>query len=266
MSLLDRDEVVCYLKDLRERIISGFENLETGSWFERSPWPYQKGEGGGEISRLREGFVFERAAVNWSGVSGANFPLKPEDGPFFATGVSLITHMRNPKAPTVHFNIRYIESRDQCWLGGGFDLTPMGFFYKEDKEHFHGIAKKALDPFGKELYSQFSQAAKDYFWIKHYNEERGVGGIFFDHYWTGDAQRDFEMWRSVGENFLEAIVPIYQRRIHEPYTEEDRQLLLKKRARYVEFNLLYDRGTRFGFQSGGNHEAILCSMPPLVSW
>jgi coproporphyrinogen III oxidase len=263
---MDRNEIVSYLKKLRDSVIKGFESLEPqGARFERSTWPYKKGEGGGEISLLR-GHTFEKAAVNWSGVSGEHFP-GTQDGPgFFATGVSLITHMANPKAPTVHFNIRYLEHGDKIWFGGGFDLTPMGFEFADDTEHFHAVAKKALDPFGADLYPRFKQNAKEYFFIKHYNRERGVGGIFFDHYNSGDLKTDYKMWQSVGDNFLESILPIYKKRINEKFTEADRQIQLRRRAHYVEFNLLYDRGTKFGFDSGGNPDAILCSMPPLVAW
>jgi coproporphyrinogen III oxidase len=174
--------------------------------------------------------------------------------------------MKNPKAPTVHFNIRYLEHGPKIWLGGGFDLTPMGFEYAEDTSHFHSVAKKTLQPFGDGLYEKFMQNAKEYFFIKHYNRERGVGGIFFDHYNTGDKNQDFAMWRSVGDHFLESVMPIYKKRIHEPYNDADRKVQLLRRAHYVEFNLLYDRGTKFGFDSGGNPEAILCSMPPLAAW
>jgi coproporphyrinogen III oxidase len=178
--------------------------------------------------------------------------------------------MQNPKMPTVHFNIRYIRKGEgksaDWWLGGGFDLTPMGFEFADDTKHFHSVAEKALQPFGKDLYPKFKQAAKDYFFIKHYNRERGVGGIFFDFYKTADRQHDYALWQAVGDHFLEAILPIYHRRITEPYSEADRLLQLQRRAHYVEFNLLYDRGTRFGFESGGNPDAILCSMPPLAAW
>jgi coproporphyrinogen III oxidase len=142
----------------------------------------------------------------------------------------------------------------------------MGFPFEEDTRHFHDAAKRALDPHGLELYPKYSQWAKEYYFIKHYNRERGVGGIFFDHVNSGDIKKDLAMWRSVGDHFLDAIMPIYKKRIHEKYTEEDRQTQLRRRAHYVEFNLLYDRGTKFGFQSGGNPEAILCSMPPLAAW
>lgn len=268
---MKRDEIVTYLKNLRDSYIREFETLENPAHrFVRTPWPYKKGQGGGEMSVLR-GEVFEKAAVNWSGVEGDYFPGSNEKSPFFATGVSLITHMKNPKAPTVHFNIRYIETttkegEKKWWLGGGFDLTPMGFPYEDDTQHFHKVAKAALDPYGPKLYDEMKEAARDYFTIKHYQRERGVGGIFFDHYRSGDDEKDWQMWRSVGDHFLEAIMPIWRRRVNESYTEEDRQKQLRARAHYVEFNLLYDRGTKFGFESGGNPEAILCSMPPLAAW
>lgn len=260
-----RNEIVAYLKELRDKICLEFESLEPQDKFERTAWPYQKGNGGGEISMLR-GEVFEKAAVNWSGVQGSQFPGSAEPMEFFATGVSLITHMKNPKAPTVHFNIRYIETAEKFWLGGGFDLTPMGFVYDEDTNYFHSVAEKTLLPFGTDLYQVMSKAAQEYFFIPHYQRERGVGGIFFDQYSTGNFQADLNMWKSVGQNFLSAIMPIYHRRINEPYDQDDRVIQLKRRAHYVEYNLLYDRGTKFGFQSGGNPEAILCSMPPLAAW
>ena len=261
-----REEIVGYLKSLRDQIITGFESLETSEKkFERETWDYEKGSGGGEMSVLR-GDVFEKAAVNWSGVEGSSFPGDESSGPFYATGVSVITHMKNPKAPTIHFNIRYIESDKGSWFGGGYDLTPMGFPFEEDTKYFHSIAKNSLDAVDETLYPKFSQAAKEYFFIPHYNCERGVGGIFFDHYNTDDFEKDCKMWTSIGNSFLESILPIYKKRIEMPYTEEDRTTQLYKRARYVEFNLLYDRGTQFGFRSGGNPKAILCSMPPLAAW
>ena len=257
-----QSEIVDYLKSLREEIIQKFEELEKSNRFQRKPWTYQKGQGGGEIGLIR-GDVFEKAAVNWSGLSGDQFPMADGSGPFFATGVSLITHMTNPHAPTVHMNIRYIETDKSHWFGGGYDLTPMGFPYSEDTTHFHETARQTL---GKDLYQQFSQYAQEYFYIPHWKKERGVGGIFFDHYNTGDIEKDLKMWKSVGSTFLEAIIPIYERRIHQSYTPEEKEKQLNLRAHYVEFNLLYDRGTKFGFQSGGNPEAILCSMPPVVKW
>jgi coproporphyrinogen III oxidase len=260
----NKELIVTFLKELRETIIKAFETLEPLHKFQRKPWKHHTG-GGGEIALLR-GEVFEKAAVNWSGVSGDNFPMQDGQGPFFATGVSLITHMANPHAPTVHMNIRYIETEKKSWFGGGFDLTPMGFIYEEDTRHFHSVAKNVLDRFDPALYPQFSQNAKDYFYIPHWRKERGVGGIFFDHFNSGDFMYDFTMWKEVGLNFLETILPIYQRRVDKKYTLEQRERQLEMRAHYVEYNLLYDRGTKFGFLSGGNPEAILCSMPPLVKW
>jgi coproporphyrinogen III oxidase len=257
-----QSEIVSFLKQIRDKIISSFTKFEPSKKFERREWQHHSG-GGGEISILR-GDIFEKAAVNWSGVSGDNFPTQESAGPFFATGVSLITHMINPHAPTVHMNIRYIETKEKSWFGGGYDLTPMGFSYQEDTDHFHNIARETLNPF--DLYPQFSQNAREYFYIPHLKKERGVGGIFFDHYNTGEFNQDFIMWKSIGEKFLESIMPIYQRRINQPFTPEEKDTQLCMRSHYVEFNLLYDRGTRFGFLSGGNPEAILCSMPPLVKW
>lgn len=261
----DKNAIVDHLKKLRDTIITTFETLEPKSRFERTTWNYQQGKGGGEISVIR-GDVFEKAAVNWSGVSGATFPMKDGHGAFFATGVSLITHMKNPHAPTVHMNVRYIETEQTSWFGGGYDLTPMGFPYEEDTRHFHRVAKEALDPFGKDIYPQFYHNAKDYFYIQHWKKERGVGGIFFDHYNTGDFEKDCALWKQVGSTFLDTIMPIYQKRCHMPYSDQDKAIQNRLRAHYVEFNLLYDRGTKFGFSSGGNPEAILCSMPPTANW
>lgn len=259
-----RQEIIAFLKELREEIIAAFQQFEPAHSFARTPWNYSQ-EGGGEIALLR-GEVFEKAAVNWSGVGGPSFPMTDGQGAFFATGISLITHMSNPHAPTAHFNIRFIETEKKCWFGGGYDLTPMGFPYEEDTHHFHNEARKALSPFGPEIYPTFSQNAREYFYIPHRKKERGVGGIFFDHMNTGDFENDRTLWEAVGRSFLPALIPIYQRRKDFPYSEEDREKQLHARAHYVEFNLLYDRGTKFGFQSGGNPEAILCSMPPIAKW
>lgn len=259
-----QEKIVQFLKNLRSEIIHSFEKLEPADRFERTCWNHPTG-GGGEMSVLR-GSVFEKAAVNWSGVSGSQFPMNDGSGPFFATGVSLITHMDNPHAPTVHMNVRYIETDQGSWFGGGYDLTPMGFPYPEDTAHFHSTARATLDRFDPHLYPQFSEDAKHYFFIPHRQKERGVGGIFFDHLNTGDFEKDLKLWTAIARSFLPAILPIYERRIHTPFTPSDKDLQLQLRAHYVEFNLLYDRGTKFGFLSGGNPDAILCSMPPLVKW
>lgn len=259
-----KKEIISFLKNLRTEIISNFEALESTHRFQCKPWEHHSG-GGGEISILR-GNIFEKAAVNWSGVHGDHFPMQDGSGPFFATGISLITHMQNPHAPTVHMNIRYIETQDKFWFGGGYDLTPMGFPYQEDTTHFHTTAQTALEPFGKDLYTQFSKNAREYFFIPHRKKERGVGGIFFDHWNTGNFEKDLNMWKQVGSTFINSIMPIYHKRIKQTFSSEDKQRQLQYRSHYAEFNLMYDRGTKFGFQSGGNPEAILCSMPPLAAW
>ncbi|MES2200312.1 MAG: oxygen-dependent coproporphyrinogen oxidase [Chlamydiota bacterium] len=260
-----REEVIHFLKSLRDEIILAFQNLEGVNTFERKLWSHTSGRGGGEMSILR-GTTFEKAAVNWSGVEGNEFPMKDGSGPFFATGISLITHMNNPHAPTVHMNLRYIKTEEKEWFGGGYDLTPMGFPYEEDKDHFHETAKNTLDPFGKDLYLQFSKAASQYFFIPHRNKERGVGGIFFDHYNTENFTQDLALWKAIGHSFLPAILPIYKKRIPLSFSSQEKERQLEQRGHYAEFNLVYDRGTQFGFASKGNTEAILCSMPPLVKW
>lgn len=258
-------ELIVFLRQLREEIIAAFCRLEgDGAAFERKVWKHATG-GGGEMAVVRAD-TFEKAAVNFSAVWGETFPMNDGLGPFFATGISLITHMRNPHAPTIHMNIRYIETKEKFWFGGGYDLTPMGFPYAEDTAHFHSNAKSSLDPFGEEIYPQFSKNAREYFFIPHWKKERGVGGIFFDHYNSGIWEKDLALWKGVGASFLPGILPIYARRIVQPYGELQRRRQLQMRAHYAEFNLLYDRGTKFGFLSGGNPEAILCSMPPLASW
>ncbi len=255
------EDVTTFLKSLRETILSAFISLEGTRLVERKPWIYHTG-GGGEIGEIR-GDLFERAAVNFSEIHGDNFPMKDGSGPFFATGISLITHMQNPHAPTVHMNLRFIKTEEKFWFGGGYDLTPMGFPYEEDTRHFHGVAKKILGP---ELYGEFSKNAAEYFFIPHRKKERGVGGIFFDHFNRGNFEEDFALWKRIGGSFLETILPIYTRRMPQPFTPEEKEVQLKMRGHYVEFNLLYDRGTQFGFRSGGNPDAILCSLPPLVRW
>ncbi len=260
------ENVIAFLKSLREEIIAEFESLEISSKrFERTAWEYQKGSGGGEIALIR-GETFEKAAVNFSFVSGNEFPGADGKGPFSATGISLITHMSNPYAPTAHFNLRFIQTPEKSWLGGGYDLTPMGFPFEEDTLHFHQTTKEALDVLDDGYYPHFSNWAKEYFYIPHRHCERGVGGIFFDHLNTGDAEKDQQMWQCVGKTFTKALLPILQRRISMSYGEKEKEMQLLRRGRYVEFNLLYDRGTKFGFQSGGNPDAILCSLPPLVKW
>lgn len=265
MEVPNKSLIIEYLKEFQKKLIHSFESLESTSKFVFKPWEYPKGEGGGNMAHLY-GDVFEKASVNFSAISGPALPFNESTGAFFATGVSLITHMMNPHAPTVHMNVRFISTKEKFWFGGGYDLTPMGFEYPEDKTHFHQIAQSSLDPFDKNLYPKFSKNAAEYFYIPHRNKERGVGGIFFDHFNTGDLKQDLQIWESVANHFLKSIMPIYNKRIHTPYTKEDKELQNRLRAHYVEFNLLYDRGTKFGFQSGGNPDAILSSMPPTAKW
>ena len=274
-----RAEVEAHFRGLRDRIVARLEELETsGKRFRRTAWQ-RPGGGGGEMSELR-GELFEKGGCNFSAVSGDRYPGVPEgrvdEGdaalgisppqagemagqPFFATGVSLVIHPRNPFVPVVHMNVRYLEVGEVFWLGGGMDLTPCRPF-DEDTAHFHGVLKDACGP---DRYARFSRWAKEYFFIAHRHSERGVGGVFFD-YLRGDDAWPFV--RGVGDAFLPAYAPLVERRRDLPWTEEDRAAQLKWRGRYVEFNLIYDRGTIFGLRSGGNVEAIFMSLPPLVSW
>jgi len=253
-----------YVEGLQDRIIAAFEALDGGK-FERKTWTRPEG-GGGRMAVLR-GTKLEKAGVNTSAVWGERNPFT--GNPFFATGISLIVHCQNPHAPTVHMNVRYFEERGaegKWWYGGGMDLTPMGFPYPEDTAHFHRVCREACDTQDPDYYDRFQKGAAEYFYVKHHHRERGVGGIFFDHHNTGDTDRDFGLVKAVGDRFLDAYLPIVERRTLQPYTPEEKEAQLKARAIYVEFNLLYDRGTRFGFESGGNPEAILVSMPPVVKW
>lgn len=263
--MIETSPIIEHLKNLQIQIIKSFEAFEKDKKFSLQPWDYTKGIGGGRMGILK-GSVFEKAAVHFSAVSGQALPFKESLGPFFATGVSLITHMQNPYAPTVHMNIRFIQTKERFWFGGGYDLTPMGFPFEEDKLFFHNHAKKTLEPFGENLYETFSKNAAEYFYIPHRKKERGVGGIFFDYYQTDNFDQDLAMWKAVGDSFIEAIIPIYKKRTVMPYSKDEKAIQNKFRAHYVEFNLVYDRGTKFGFQSGGNPESILSSMPPTATW
>lgn len=248
----------------RALMISAFEAFESRCVFEKKPWDY-KHQGGGEIAQIR-GDVFEKAAVNFSNISGSSFPMNDASGPFNACGVSLITHMKNPFVPTAHFNIRLISLQDRYWIGGGFDLTPMAHIENDDIIHFHQEAKKICDEYQAGLYDEFKKNADDYFYIPHRHKTRGVGGIFFDHFSFGDFDKDLCFLEDISQAFLNALIPIIHKYQNYPFSPSDKDLQNKLRAHYVEFNLLYDRGTKFGFLSGGNPEAILCSMPPHASW
>jgi len=264
-----------YFVGLQERIVAALEAIDGGQ-FRRDAW--DRAEGGGGISRLLEdGRVFERAGVNFSHVFGAGLPpsasaARPElaGRSFEATGVSLVLHPRNPHVPTVHMNVRlFVAGKAGAdpvwWFGGGMDLTPY-YGYAEDAIHFHRTCRDALAPFGAEVHARFKKWCDEYFHIRHRGEPRGIGGIFFDDLNRPDFAGCFALVKSVGEHFLPAYSPIVERRRDVAYGERERAFQAYRRGRYVEFNLVYDRGTLFGLQSGGRTESILMSLPPVAHW
>ena len=268
-----------FLIDLQDRITSTVAMVDGGS-FVVDRWTKPAGEvlqGNGITQILEDGAVFERAGCGFSHVTGPRLPPsatahRPElnGAPFEAMGVSLVFHPRNPYVPTVHMNVRMLaaknpQGQEVCWFGGGMDLTPY-YGFDDDAVHFHQTCKDALAPFGDDKYPRFKKWCDEYFFLKHRNEPRGVGGVFFDDFSELGQDRSFAMLQAVGDSFLTAYLPIVQRRQDTPYTEREREFQLYRRGRYVEFNLVWDRGTHFGLQSGGRTESILLSMPPLVSW
>ncbi len=272
----DSEAVARYLEELHARIVAALGAADGGGAFREDTWQ-RPGGGGGRSSALEEGATFERAGVGFSHVRGASLPAsataaRPEitGWSYEAMGVSLIVHPRNPYVPTSHANVRFfVASRpDQepvWWFGGGFDLTPT-YGFEEDARHWHEAARRACAPMGEGAHARFKMACDEYFYLKHRDEPRGIGGIFYDDLSEGGFDRCFALMRSVGEGYLEAYLPIVQRRKDTPYGERQRDFQLYRRGRYVEFNLVYDRGTLFGLQSGGRTESILMSMPPLVRW
>jgi len=268
-------EVLSYLQGLQARIVEALE-LVDGRNFLHDSWQRTEG-GGGTTCILEEGNVFERAGVGFSHVLGNKLPpsaslAHPEAAgrSWQAMGVSLVLHPHNPYAPTVHMNIRFFVAEKQgeesiWWFGGGMDLTPY-YGFSEDCIHFHRTNKNALDAFDPAYYPQFKKQCDDYFYLKHRKEPRGIGGIFFDDFSAPGFKRSFAMMRNVGDSFVNAYLPILQRRKDTPYTERERDFQAYRRGRYVEFNLVYDRGTLFGLQSNGRTESILMSMPPNVKW
>ncbi|MDG5973703.1 coproporphyrinogen III oxidase [Hydrogenophaga taeniospiralis CCUG 15921] len=272
-------EVRDYLTDLQERITSTVALIDGGR-FVVDKWKKAPGEslqGQGITQILEGGAVFERAGCGFSHVKGPRLPPsatqhRPElsGAPFEAMGVSLVFHPRNPYVPTVHMNVRMIAAKPQggapvYWFGGGMDLTPY-YGFEEDAVHFHRSCKTALDPFGVDKYPRFKAWCDEYFYLKHRDEQRGIGGVFYDDFSELGFAGSFAMTASVGDAFLDAYLPIVDRRKNMPYGERERNFQLYRRGRYVEFNLVWDRGTHFGLQSGGRSESILLSMPPLVSW
>jgi coproporphyrinogen III oxidase len=267
--------VKTYLVGLQQALVAELARLD-GHAFRRDEW--MRPEGGGGITQvLEEGGLFERAGVNFSHVSGAQLPLaasaaRPQlaGRSFQAMGVSLVLHPRNPYVPTVHMNVRwFLAERDRAapvwWFGGGSDLTPY-YPFAEDARHFHRTWREALAPFGAEHYPRYKKWCDEYFYLKHRAEPRGVGGIFFDDLNEPDFDTCFALVKCVGERFLPAYVPIIERRRGLAYGERERAFQAYRRGRYVEFNLVYDRGTLFGLQSGGRTESILMSLPPRVEW
>ncbi|HQT27029.1 MAG TPA: oxygen-dependent coproporphyrinogen oxidase [Burkholderiales bacterium] len=256
-------------------IVERIEQVD-GKAFRRDSWDRPEG-GGGMSCVIEEGHVLERGGVNFSHVFGSGLPpsataSRPElaGRSFQAMGVSLVFHPRNPYAPTVHMNVRFFVAEKAghepvWWFGGGMDLTPY-YGFEEDAIHFHQTCRNALQPFGPDFHARFKKWCDDYFYLKHRKEPRGVGGIFFDDLSSPDFETCFNMTESVGDHFLSAYVPILERRMDHPYGERERDFQAYRRGRYVEFNLVYDRGTLFGLQSGGRTESILMSLPPIVKW
>jgi coproporphyrinogen III oxidase len=271
----DASAVLSYLNELQDRITAAVERLDSVK-FRRDAWKRPEG-GGGESRILSDGAVFERGGVSVSHVFGEKMPpsasnQRPEiaGAPFEAMGLSLVFHPRNPYVPTTHCNVRFLVARpangaEVWWFGGGFDLTPC-YPYDEDVLHWHRCARDACQPFGTDVYEKYKAWCDRYFFLPHRNETRGVGGLFFDDLNDGGFEHCFAFQRSVGDHFLPAFLPILERRRDQPYGDRERQFQLYRRGRYVEFNLVYDRGTLFGLQSRGRTESILMSLPPIVRW
>ncbi|MBK0400390.1 oxygen-dependent coproporphyrinogen oxidase [Limibaculum sp. M0105] len=281
-----------WFTELRDNICAAFERLEDqlaqGPHADMEPGRFERketrraapdgGDGGGGVMSVMRGRVFEKVGVNVSTVHGRlgeqaqrsltarkSIPGLAEDPRFWASGISLVAHMRSPKTPAVHMNTRMFWTPQSWWFGGGSDLNPM-VEVEEDTAFFHGVLKAACDRHDPGYFPRFKAWADDYFMIRHWNEPRGVGGIFYDDLCTGDWEADFAFTQDVGRAFLEAFVPLTERHLHEPWTEADREWQLVKRGRYAEFNLVYDRGTQFGLQTGHNPEAVLMSLPPVAKW
>jgi coproporphyrinogen III oxidase len=274
---MDIQAVESYLRSLQDKITSALEKVDGEGRFQKETWPRPEG-GGGESRVLRHGVVFEQAGVNFSDVQGSKLPPsatahRPElaGRAWRALGVSLVLHPWNPYVPTVHMNVRFFSALKEgeppvWWFGGGFDLTPY-YGFEEDARHWHANAKAACDSsFGAEAYLRYKKWCDEYFFLKHRNEPRGIGGLFFDDLNAEGFERSFAFTRSVGDHFLTGYLPILEKRKDTQYGERERQFQLYRRGRYVEFNLVWDRGTLFGLQSGGRTESILMSLPPEVRW
>ena len=277
MSAPNIQHVKEYLLALQDKICASIEGLEEDGSFREDLWDRGSNTGGGRTRVLENGKVFEQAGVSFSHVRGSSMPASAtQHRPnlagrnFEAMGVSLVIHPRNPYVPTSHANVRFFIAEKEgeepiWWFGGGFDLTPY-YGFKEDAIHWHQQARKACQPFGESVYPEYKKWCDEYFFLKHRNEPRGIGGLFFDDLNEGGFEHCFELMQSVGDHYIPAYAPIVERRKKSPYTDREKDFQLYRRGRYVEFNLVYDRGTLFGLQTGGRTESILMSLPPMVSW
>lgn len=272
----DIERVNNYLQRLQGSITSELQNIDAEAEFETDLWQREAG-GGGRSMVLRDGAIFEQAGVNYSEVYGDKLPAPATvhrselaGRQFRGMGVSLVIHPDNPYIPTSHANLRFFVAEKTgeapiWWFGGGFDLTPY-YGFEDDCRHWHQIAKQACDPYGAERYSEYKKWCDEYFYLKHRDEARGIGGLFFDDLNEPDFEQAFAFMRSVGDHYLPAYTPIVEHHRNDPYGEREKQFQHYRRGRYVEFNLIYDRGTLFGLQSGGRTESILMSLPPVVKW
>ncbi len=277
MSAPNTELVIDYLLALQDKICASIEVLEEDGAFREDLWDRGSNTGGGRTRVLENGEVFEQAGVSFSHVRGSAMPASAtQHRPnlagrnFEAMGVSLVIHPRNPYVPTSHANVRFFIAEKEgeeaiWWFGGGFDLTPY-YGFKEDVVHWHQQARKACQPFGESVYPSYKKWCDEYFFLKHRNEPRGIGGLFFDDLNEGGFEHCFQLMQSVGDHYIPAYAPIVERRKKSSYTDKERDFQLYRRGRYVEFNLVHDRGTLFGLQTGGRTESILMSLPPLVSW
>jgi len=276
IQLINIDAVKAYLLHLQNSICDTLQVEEASTFFQEDTWDRPFG-GGGRTRVLEQGDVFERAGVNFSHVFGDVLPAsatvaRPElaGRSFQALGISLVIHPQNPYVPTTHANVRFFVAEKPgadpvWWFGGGFDLTPY-YGFVEDCVHWHQTAKKACDPFGEEVYARYKKWCDEYFYLKHRNEPRGIGGLFFDDLNEWGFERCFDFMKSIGNHFIPAYLPIVKKRKDFSFTDKERAFQLYRRGRYVEFNLIYDRGTLFGLQSGGRVESILMSLPAVVNW
>ncbi|PAX99483.1 oxygen-dependent coproporphyrinogen oxidase [Pseudoalteromonas sp. HM-SA03] len=276
MSKINLETVKAFLLQLQDNICQGLEAADGNAQFVEDAWERAEG-GGGRTRVIRNGDVIEQGGVNYSHVFGASMPAsatahRPElaGRSFHACGVSLVIHPKNPNIPTSHANVRFFIAEKEgeepiWWFGGGFDLTPF-YPFLDDVKHWHQVAKDLCAPFGDAVYGDYKKWCDEYFYLKHRDETRGVGGLFFDDLNQWGFEKSFAFMQAVGDGFLDAYLPIIEKRKDTPYSEQERQFQLYRRGRYVEFNLVWDRGTLFGLQTGGRTESILMSMPPLARW